>query len=618
MCGIYGEFFKSRPLTDKISFLKQNDKGFRRGPDNQGYWTNDKNCQLGFRRLSILDLTSKGNQPMCSANGDVIVVYNGEIYNYKVLRAILEKEGIVFKSQSDTEVLVNYIQQFGISKTAKDIDGMFAIAAYIISENAIYLIRDFAGIKPLFYSVNDGELVFGSQYNQISSHPINSDAALDDSVLKLYLKMHYVPAPYGILQNTYQVEPGQIIKIDEAGQLTKEIYWTFPEMNEEKLITNEKEANELLINALSKSVKDELVADVPVGTFLSGGIDSPLISYYANKEKQGIKAFSIGSDSPIHDESEDATTYSKLIGCDFKLKKMDAKAGLEVLQSCIQHLYEPFGDFSIIPTYQLCELSKTHCTAMLSGDGGDELFFGYQRFESVLKNKRWLWIPKPLRYLVYGFDKLIFNKKHVNEVFLMPSLALAHQGLHSSVKDEILSKLIPRLKDVISQPISAYNYENSNSELQLLHHMRKAEFYGMMQKTLTKVDRMSMAHSVEVRIPFLKKSVIEASIKIHPYLSFGKDKKKEILKKLLRKSLPEAPIDNVKRGFSIPLSKWLREDLKPHFEMVLFNDTFINKLQIKKSVLQGIWHEHQTKSWDHKRLLFTLYSLALWLDRTNE
>lgn len=161
---------------------------------------------------------------------------------------------------------------------------------------------------------------------------------------------------------------------------------------------------------------------------------------------------------------------------------MDAKSGLEVLKSCVSHLNEPFGDFSIIPTHQLCQLSKSHCTAMLSGDGGDELFFGYQRFESVLKNKKWLWIPKPLRYLCYGIDKVLFNKKHLNEVFLKSSLAAGHQDIHSLVTDDLLFKLMPHLSTVEKTPLSAYNYDDSKSQLQLLHEMRKAEFYGMMQK----------------------------------------------------------------------------------------------------------------------------------------
>lgn len=321
MCGIYGEFFNERRLTERSSFLKQNDKGRLRGPDRSGYWTNERNCQLGFRRLSILDLSTKGDQPMASADGSIILVYNGEIYNYQALKIILENEGFEFKSTSDTEVLVNYIQHFGISKTALDIDGMFAIAAYDLNQDSMYLIRDFAGIKPLFYGVSGSNVVFGSQYDQISSHRLFKDTALDPSILMLYLKMHYMPAPYGILENTFQVEPGQIVRINGNGSIEKFLYWSFPELDEHNLITNEEDAIALLDNVLKESVKSELVADVPVGTFLSGGIDSPLITYLATRENPNIKAFSIGSDSPIHDESRDAQAYADQIGCNFKLEE---------------------------------------------------------------------------------------------------------------------------------------------------------------------------------------------------------------------------------------------------------------------------------------------------------
>lgn len=617
MCGIYGEFFNKKKLTDKASFLKENERNYHRGPDMEGYWSNGYNCQMGFRRLSILDLSPFGNQPMVSENSQFVIAFNGEIYNYKELKLVLEKEGFTFKSTSDTEVLINYIQHFGIYRAVEDLDGMFAFALYNKLEDAMYLIRDFAGIKPLFYSYSNKQLVFGSQYNQITKHYLNKNSSIDLEIACLYMKLHYMPAPHGIIENTYQVEPGQIIKIDAKGELTSKYYWEFPVLNKEDLITDKLTAINVLNDALNDAVKDELVADVSVGSFLSGGIDSPLITYFSNVHKPNIKAFSIGSHDPIYDESDDATTYSKLIGCDFKLQKMNGEAALKSLRQCIPHLYEPFGDSSLIPTYKLCKNAKSHCTVMLSGDGGDELFFGYERFESLIKNKRWLWVPKPFRYILYFFDKVFFRNKHVNEHFLQPSLSKAHQYLNSVVNEQDLKAIFPNYEHAINKQLYIYDYDDSQEELDLLHSMRKAEFYGMMQKTLTKVDRMSMANSVEVRVPFLKKSFVEASLKIHPDLSFGAGKKKGILKEMLKAIFPSAPINDLKRGFSIPLDDWLRNDLKLEVKEAIFNKNFINAFSISKHALISIWDKYQSGVNGNKRLLFSLYSLAIWYREQN-
>ena len=618
MCGIYGEFFHNKSLTDKKTFLIENDKNINRGPDMQGYWSNTTNCQLGFRRLSILDISKQGNQPMFSANRKYILVFNGEIYNYLELKIALIKEGYKFKTITDTEVLVNCFEFYGIDKTLELIDGMFAIALYQIAANKLFLVRDFAGVKPLFYSFHEQQLIFGSRYNQISKHSFNKDFKIDKQVLKTYLKMHYMPAPYAILENTFQVEPGQIIEIGKNGILHKKFYWRLPSLKEDELISNKEEAISFLKNELDDAVFNELMSDVPLGSFLSGGIDSPLITYFAKKYKTTLKAFSIGSDSNVHDESEDALKYANLIGCDLHLDKTNSRKAAEILLKSVEQLKEPFADFSLIPTYIVTKNAKEHCTVMLSGDGGDELFFGYERFYSILKNLKWNWIPNKLRYFAYGIDKLVFKNKHINGGILLPRLGASHQNLHSRFSENYINTIFPELKDIKSLQLEAYAYKDEKSELKMLHAMRKAEFYGMMQKTLIKVDRMSMANSVEVRVPFLKKSFIEASLKIHPNLSYGSDKKKQVLKDLLESLLPKAPINNVKRGFSIPLGKWLKEDLKEPFEKTLFHEDFIHAFSISTKALQQVWNEHQSGKKDHKWSIFTLYSLAIWYRQLKE
>ncbi len=615
MCGIFGEFFTKTKLSEPHYFKAMNAKNIPRGPDAEGYWSNGENCSLGFRRLAILDLSETGNQPMQSQGGRFSMVYNGEVYNYSSIKSELQKAGVRFRGTSDSEVIVNAFEVYGISKTVKMLDGMFAIALFDHTENALYLIRDFAGIKPLFYSITNGDLVFGSRYDQISDHRINQHLQIDPEVLQTYIRLHYIPAPYGLLENTWQVAPGEWIRFDMNANKHSEIYWELPDAPSENLISDETEALELLDETLSKAVADELVADVPVGSFLSGGIDSPLITWYANKHKKGINTFTIGSDSKVHDESEDAATYAKLIGCAQHLVTMNSEKAAELLQESMVHLGEPFADFSLLPTYLVSGLAKQHCTVVLSGDGGDELFFGYERFYSILKNYNYRWLPQALRYPAFAADKLLFNNKHISECITAPNFAEAHQGLHSRVSANTYAELFPDSKGTI-KPVNAYRYTDKGSELELLFKLRKAEFYGMMQKTLIKADRMSMAHSIELRVPFLKKSVIEAALTIDPRLSYGPTKKKEMLKKLLRQHLPAAPIDNRKRGFSIPLTQWLKEELKHPVKELLTSTDFLDTFGISKKGLNTYWEAHQQGKADHKWLLFTLYSLAAWQKRT--
>lgn len=612
MCGIYGEFFPNTLLSEKEQFLKANDLNTNRGPDMSGYWTDSNSVQLGFRRLSIMDVSENGNQPMVSMHQKYAMVFNGEIYNFISLKEELLCKGYIFKSESDSEVLVNYFECFGIQKTLDVIEGMFAIALFDIDDQSISLIRDFAGIKPLFYSYNIGNVVFGSRYDQVAKHKNSIDNAIDQEVLKTYIKMHYIPAPYGILEDTFQVYPGEYVNIDSKGKLSKYIYWEFPALSEEDLISDKEEALHFLDSKLKESVKDQLEADVPLGTFLSGGIDSPLVTTYAKASKEDLKAFTIGSDSKIHDESEDAKTYASLIGVDILLEKMVASDAKKILKDCMRNLQEPFADYSIIPTYELTKNASKSFTVMLSGDGGDELFFGYERFHSVYKNFKFTWLPHRLRYLAYGLDKLIFKNKYINSCILADNLAQAHKELHSRTNSSILEKVFPSMVGTDEKTLPFYKYSEKLNKNQFLHEMRKAEFYGMMQKTLTKVDRMSMANSIEVRVPFLQKKVIEAALKIHPKLSLKKTQKKQILKDLLRKLVSNPPIDNKKRGFSVPLSKWLREDLKEEISKGIFNTTFIKKFNIDTNTLQVVWEEHQQGTKDHKWFLFTIYSLQQW------
>ena len=618
MCGILGEFSFGSSLIEKSDFLKLLELSQKRGPDNQGYYSNNINLQFGFNRLSILDVSYLANQPIHSNNGRYTMVYNGEIYNYRDIRKILKKNRVSIKSTGDTEVLVNAFSLFGIEKTIKMLDGMFAIGLYDNKNKSLFLIRDFAGIKPLHYGINNNRVIFASQYNQISNHPSFINSKIDLEVLKLYLTQHFIPAPFGLLKNSFQVEPGEVIKFDINGRCRKSRYWELPKYVD-PLISDKNEAQKLIKTELSDAVDSELVSDVPLGGLLSSGIDSTMICYFAKKNMNGaLNTITIGNDSSIHDECRLAKKNINNIGFKSKIEKIDANIVKSMFKDLSNSITEPFADFSIIPTFFASKIAKRDITVGLTGDGGDELFFGYERFWSIAKNIGIYGYPYPIKYLIYLFDKIFYQNSNINGAGLYRYQNEAHFDMHSRFKTNMIHRIFPYLKG-INYP-SAYNnydYPNTKNELELIQYMRHAEFYGMMQKTLRKVDQASMGNSLELRVPFLKKSFIEATLKIDPYLSYGPNKKKVsgkkiLLKELFKKEVPSVEFDDIKRGFSIPLTKWLKTELFKPINDAIMHSPSIDYFDLEVNEMKNIFDSHLNDGIDNKWPIFTIYSLFNW------
>jgi len=616
MCGFIGQVnFKNQHEDFSAELFDLAKLSINRGPDHTGFTKGD-NFLLIFNRLSILDLSESGHQPKISQSGRYQMVFNGEIYNHLELREQL-KEKINYRGQGDAETLVQLFEYWGIEKTIKAIDGMFAIALMDTLENKCHLIRDFAGIKPLFYGCKNGQLVFASQYDQIVKHSLFKAEAMDAQVLRLYLEQHYLPAPFGIFRNTAQLQPGEWITFSIKGVEKKERYWEFPEYYE-STISDNKDALQYLDSLFADSVNAELLSDVPLGSFLSGGIDSPLITYYAQKLlSKPIKTFSIGSDSKIHDESEYAKQYAAQIGSEEHLIRMTADDAMTVWDEAMRSIHEPFADFSILPTYVVSKLAKSKVKVALSGDGGDELFYGYERFGSVTKNYSLMNYPYQLKYLLYGLDKVVYKGKHINSIALFKNSGEAHQSLHSRMPAEWLYRLFPDLANTsLPEGYQTYNYQSKDPQA-LLQNMRKAEFYGMMQKTLRKVDMASMHTSLEVRVPFLKKTFIEGSLKFCSGLNYGlmhgkEYKKKQLLKDILLKKLPHSPIDNVKRGFTVPLSAWIKDGLSEKF-ISLSHNSLLENFGMSSKNYDVLINEHLNKGADNKWPLFTVFGLQTWM-----
>lgn len=608
MCGLLFEFSSTATLPVD-SFKKILKHSAQRGPDHTGYWTNHTTVQMGFNRLAILELTDAGHQPMVSPQGRYVVVFNGEIYNHLELRKQLTFND--FWGHSDTETICACLEEWGIEKTTDKLDGMFALVVFNQHTGTISMVRDFAGIKPLFYGWDGTTLVAASQFDQVVLHPAYGKQPVDQPVLKLYLQQHYLPAPFGLLKNTFQVEPGEMVQLLPEGKLVKKKYWMFPDY-EQPTIANHNHALETIHEALDVAVKQELLSDVPLGAFLSGGIDSPLVCYYAQRHQQALKTFTIGSDSKVHNEAERAAQYAELLGTNHTTSMMSDSSGKDILQEVLGCMHEPMADFSIIPTYLVSKLARQQVTVALSGDGGDELFFGYERFWSIAKNIRFQQWPWAIKAGLYKADQWLTGNRRINSVVLSDSQAGAHQQLHSRFSETWLNKLFPDLKAVdVPQQYSTYTYPDTKDEVALIQTMRKAEFYGMMQKTLRKVDLASMGNSLEVRVPFLKKSFIEASLTIDPRLSYGPAIKKQLLKHLLRKQLPQSPIDDVKRGFSIPLGQWIRKEMRDQVTDRLHSSALSSAYGMAQPAVQELLKQHE-QGQDLKWPIFTLTALSAW------
>lgn len=607
MCGFLTEYnLSSQNILETERFLALLSLSNKRGPDHQGHSKLKSNLQMGFNRLAILDITDAGQQPMQSPNKRFTIVFNGEIYNHLDLRRKLGFKR--FRGHSDTETITVCLEAWGIEKTIKALNGMFAISIYSNDTEELTLVRDFAGIKPLFYGWDGNTLVAASQYDQIIKHPVFKHKSINPQVLKLYLQQHFMPAPFGLYESTFQVLPGEMVTFTKKGVKKHQRYWELP-VSQDSYITDSAEAESYIASVLNTCVQRQLLSDVALGAFLSGGVDSTLIASSLKKYHKHTQVFTIGSDSEVHDESERAQQFAEALDLQQTVWSLTAKDMLSYWDEAMSTLHEPMADFSILPTYLISKLAKQQVTVALSGDGGDELFFGYERFWSVGKNIKYQHYPRLLKKAIYGVDKYATGNKHVNSVLLASKQGYAHQGLHSRFRNEFLDAVAPQLK-VVSLPstYSVYKYHDSKDTRTLLQNMRHAEFYGMMQKTLRKVDLASMENSLEVRLPFLDKQMIEASLHIDPLLSYGNNKRKQLMKNVLHKRIPSVPVETVKKGFSIPLSTWLREDLKPVFTERLL-DADLSPFGFDRAAIEKLLQIHDTKQKDLKWPLFTLYAL---------
>ena len=607
MCGIAGELrFRTKQSAradwDKISSMMS-----RRGPDDNGFWSDDGYCTLVFRRLAIIDLSPRGHQPMTVGNGRYTLVFNGEVYNFKELRGQLESRGVTFRSSSDSEVVLYALIEWGTEALGR-FNGMFALGFYDSVEKKLLLARDHAGMKPLYYLTCDNGVVFGSQYDQLLVHPWSSHLGVSEEALGLYLRLAYIPAPWALKENTHMLEPGMWMEISAGGHCKQDHFYIFPQHTEPSL--RGEEALEAVDEAITAAVKRHLISDVPVGAFLSGGIDSPLVvAKMRSVCSNAIQTFTIGTGERETDESLDAEAYAKEIGVEHQVEHISPDQALGLLTDVIDACGEPFGDYSIFPTLMVSRLASRDHKVVLSGDGGDELFWGYpSRFATLIRLTEDFKMPRWVRRLQWGMKRALL--KGNDRFLLMDSLGNCHRAMHTHLPEALLKEIFPSLP-VWPSACNAYVYGSRDPD-RIAQLSRWNEMVYHLTMVLMKVDRASMYNSLEVRVPLLDHEVIEVASKIdwRDCLNVGRKLGKLPLRHTLAGSVKHQTYK--KRGFEIPMATWLRTSLREMFQEYVLKRAEIVGLEINRKALRHVFERHCDGRGNYARGLWPLLSLALW------
>ncbi len=614
MCGISGIYTPEGQAADpefSRAVGQMTSLQAHRGPDAEGFWSDpDGILQLGFRRLSILDLTPAGDQPMIAQDGRSVIVFNGEIYNFQELRSELESLGTRFRSRSDSEVLLESLSMWGPDAIPR-LNGMFAFAWYDLESRRLVLARDHAGIKPLYYFVPPGGkgLAFASQFDALLHTPWGEPGGIRLDVLHLYLQLSHIPAPYGILDHTFQVEPGHYLLAEPDGHIQNVAWWRLERRPEPDL--HGEEALDALSDAINAAIERQRIADVPLGVFLSGGIDSPLVcSALRRRTGPDLKAFTIGAPGWWQDESADAARYATHLDLDHRVLKVQRTEVIDLIPEVIAAQHELFADFSILPTLLVSRFARGEVTVALSGDGGDELMFGYERPRSLLRDGSLFRWPRPVRLALYAAGKYGLGPKR-SSVIVFPTPGHYYLGVNSRMKDGVLPRIAPDLP-ALPGDFDLYSFDRYDGDADLAHYSRHVEYYGQLQRGLKKVDMASMHNSLEVRVPLLDREVLDTSLRIDPFDSLKNGGRKRVLRNLLARSVPPEIIPQPKRGFSVPLADWLRGPLAAVVEETLIHaDTYPAGL-FRRNALQNYWDEHRTGKQDHKWGLWALLSLQWW------
>lgn len=622
MCGIAGIFITQK--SSKKIELKNNIRRMvkqinHRGPDFEGFDFKE-NLALGHARLSIIDLSDAGNQPMSSFDNQVKLVFNGEIYNFREIKEKLLRKGYKFKSSSDTEVLLNGYHCWGVD-IFKELNGMFAFAIWDNYKKELILGRDQIGKKPLFYSWCDGNLFFSSEMKAILSlNEIEKKANLE--AIHHYLTLQYVPEPYSAFKNIHKLEKAKYMIISQSGEFTTKRFWELPTPSRFPF-RPVKDLKEELIFLLNNSVKNRMISDVPLGAFLSGGVDSSaVVALMAKNSSSRIKTFCIGFEEKEYDEREYAREVANRYNTDHHEMIVKPNA-MEVLPKIVWHYNEPFADPSAIPTYYVSKIAREHVKVILNGDGGDENFLGYGRYKQCLDDE---WVGKfPLFIRNYAthLSKNLSSKYEQYKLFRVFRRFVNRLGTQGS------KRYAPSMAYFYDQDKELGYDENligflNNSSLDIWerYFKRSPSYIGgaaycdihtyLPDDLLVKVDIASMAHGLEARSPFLDHKLMEWAAKINPMQKIFRGETKSILKSAFEPYLSKNILYRKKMGFGVPINEWIKDEMKDFFYDTLLSKKFLNRGLIKRNFIETCLDEHCREVRLHSTRLWALIMLELW------
>ena len=616
MCRIAGIAFKNNSFS---AIDVMTDSLAHGGPDDRGVW-NDETVALGHRRLSIIDLSPLGHQPMLSPSGRYVIAFNGEIYNFKVLRADLEQKGAQFKGHSDTEVILAAVETWGFDETLQKLNGMFAIALWDRQDKKLYLARDRFGEKPLYYGIVNGAFVFASELKAICLYP-EFKKQINVQAVQLLFRYAYIQAPHSIYEGIFKLESGHYLVVDGRLQIQKYCYWSAVDA---ALSAKTKgahlsfdEAVDELEKRLLDSVKMRCISDVPLGAFLSGGVDSSTIVALMQKiSSRPVKTFSIGFDHKEYDEAPFAKAVAEHLGTEHHEFYVSEQDALSVIPNLATIYDEPFADSSQIPTFLVSKLAKQHVTVVLSGDAGDELCGGYQRYFLYQKLQYMHALPAWLREIM-GYSLI-----KIPSSLIGPRYSLRLKKLGAMLKDsEGKTSLYDRL---ISQNRCAENYLHNADKIFMAFDQNTLALDPIEQTMLwdttsylsgdilTKVDRASMAVALETRVPFLDPYLFEYLWSLPLDFKVKNNEGKVILKELLYRYVPKKIVDRPKMGFGIPIDNWLRGPLRAWAESLIQDAK-------KGHIIQGVeldiaWARH-LKGENMGYLLWNILMFQEWANQ---
>lgn len=622
MCGIYG-FISPHYTQAQLEVATNNLE--KRGPDSLGYYF-ESPLGLGHRRLSIIDLSS-GGQPMFSEDKNIVIVFNGEIYNFQSIKKELAILGCNFLTSSDTEVIIKAYQAWGLQGCLDKLEGMFAFALWDEKLQKLFVVRDRYGEKPLYYTSNKEGFFFASELKALKEH--YSKEKLSKTALNLFFSLSYIPSPHTIYKDVFKLQPGNYLEIENNGEYKIKKFYDLKSVvqkNHNNLIKDYEQAKKELRQLLFASVEERMISDVPLGSFLSGGIDSSIVSaIMAKLSDQPIKTFSIGFKEKAYDESERAALVAKHIGAEHTLHVLGHEDLLGIVDETLAYFDEPFGDSSAIPSMMVAKKAREKVTVVLTGDCADELFGGYEKYLGKYYAEKYNAYPLVARRIFEAIVKSIPHnnltnhtlrkvKKVIKAASLTPEnryLSLSSLGFQKTEKNDLLNDTFQ--EDVSIEILKQFNSLGISDELtQTFYSDIHLVLEGDM---LAKVDRACMINSLEARVPFLDSKIVDFSFKLPHEFKIQGTNKKRILKETFSDLLPEETMNFSKKGFGIPIRLWFQNELKTELLDLLNKELLQLQNIFNLEYIQKLIDEHMSNQENHASKLWQLYVFQKWYNK---